>query len=90
MEDVFCGEVVLDDLVLDDTHSCLFDSIDGKLDTCIVCCDCCRTENSIYLLLREIRIDELSTLGSLNHLLEFELARKEFIDFCHKLLLYYR
>ena len=51
VEDVLCGEVVLDDLVLDDAHSRLLYGILCQGDAGIVGCDGCCAEDLVDLLL---------------------------------------
>ena len=66
--DMLSRIVILDDLVLDDTHAGLLDCHLGKRDTCVVGSECCCLEDGIHLLLRVGRILclRLADLGELH------------------------
>ncbi len=83
MEDVLGGEVVLDDLVLDDPHAGLLDRHGGEGDALIIGCDRSRAEYGVDLLLGVGGVSLLGSLDALDEGGEFFLAFKGFCCLGH-------
>ncbi len=80
--DVFGGEVVLDNLVFDDTHTGLFHGHLGQGDTGVVGGQGGGTEDLVYLLLREAGEFTLRFFDAGNQCIQFSQ-----IGYCHVYLL---
>ena len=85
--DVFGGKVILDHLVLHNSHAGLGHGGLGQRDPRLICRGCGREKNPVYLLLGVVCIDLLGFPDPFNLLFEFLYRIDEFIFFAHTIRL---